>query len=184
MFIAFAMSIVGLSINNYAGVAEQTLNASIGQNFMSSSLLSKTVERDLMAGNFRYAWMQLNRAVDPATLVGFLILDESGQLLVEDRDFEAKYRKIVEGRRWTFLDNDKRLQISGQNDYLVVFHPVAAVGTPTGQARVVFIYNISLLEKALKGIRLSYAIFGGLLLLFSLIILIFLRRSFESSFHG
>ncbi len=164
-------------------IARSALQSSTEQHLQSARILTKTVERDLLGGEIRDAWKQLNRGIDRQSLIGFLLVDGAGELMIKDPDTKETYDRIRAKNHWerTAGIEGRLFEISQANDFMIVTEEIQQMGQHRGSAKIIYLFNLQRVVESLSLIRFSFfALLIGLCLV-TIPVFFVLRRAFKSS---
>lgn len=181
LFIAVAFSLFFVSRNIQRESERIALEFAVEQASRGSNVLLQVVSKQVLSGNLRTAWKQINNAVDKDGLVAFLILDDNDEVLVRDIETEGFLRTLAASRRWIphRRGSDIEVLASAERDFLLIKCSLSQGGASTPSFSVKFLYSLSEFQSQVMAKHRRAAWFGtSALLLVALAAFVLMRTGF------
>lgn len=151
----------------------------------SANLLTTTVRQEMAVGNFRSAWKLITQNVRADHLLGVLITDDRGNLLVDDTQFQAELKAVVaSGSFESVLDSEQHhLQVSHDGRYLLVRNKVPNLGVGRTFYEMSYLFFDNSALKIRKAMFIIFVLFLSSLIGMFVICFLFLRRKVFQGFR-
>jgi len=150
-----------------------------------STLLAKSVKKDLFEGDYRKAWKEVSRSLENTWNQSFIIYDSEKKDVVNDISSSKQIDKSISLNKWNELANNNRFKIlisDDRKELLVDTYIRGSYSFEKYDFMIRYLYDVNFIASYIAYAKLvSYSLYLGLFVLV-LMFVVYIRKTFKDTF--